>query len=175
MGKDVSFGPETLDLPGLPREGEKENWQQYLRDLHFSIWKTHRNPLSRNPIERGWASETRRLTNEEWALVQEIILEHKPICYLHNACWGFGCGMALYEEPPLVYPNTLVKPDILIDITKEHLPIPKREAGSTELDDRTSFQDGWNAFSPYTHNEENTKLLVFHGFGKPKPASHYDY
>jgi hypothetical protein len=93
---------------------------------------------------------------------------------------GFGCGLAVYEVPPLVYPGADVKPEFLIDVTKEHLPLTVcdlREPGEhgANLKDRTLFSDGWRAFSPFSHSGANAKLLAEHGFEPPKDKGHYDY
>lgn len=165
-------------IPDL--EARHGDWQEWLKALHASLWQTHRDEWSPNPIMRkGFSTECRRLTPEEWEAVQEVIRERKPICEPHNACMGFGIGMALYEEPPRISPGYVPEPEFLADITKEHLPLTvcalREDPKDRAYTDRTFFEDGWRAFSPFTHGEENAKLLVEYGFDAPKSKGHYDY
>ena len=41
--------------------------------------------------------------------------------------------------------------------------------------DRTTFEDGWVEFSPFTHSEKNAKLLAEYGMEPPKAKGYYDY
>lgn len=153
-----------------------EDWQGWLKSLHTNLWQTHRDPNAR--ALREWHTESRRLTPDEWGTLQEILREHKPICMLSNACWGFGCGLTLYATPPHVYPGAETKPECLLSITKNHLPLEGRTILSGKKmvpADRTTFDDGWDAFSPFTHSEENAKLLKEYGLESPKAKSHYEY
>lgn len=122
------------------------------------------------------------MTPEEWSALQDVLRSHQAeiICELHNACMGFGCGLAVYEEPPRLYPGADLKPEFLLDVTKDHLPLTvcdlreKDERGS-DCRDRTFFKDGWRAFSPFSHNDTNAAQLKEYGFEAPKSEGHYDY
>lgn len=153
-----------------------EDWQGWLRTLHPTLWKTHRDPSAR--ILREWANESRRLTTDEWGTLQDILREHKPICTLANANWGFGCGMSILAVPPHVYPGADTKPERLLSITKDHLPLEGRTMSDGKKmvpADRTHFEDGWTAFTPFTHSEENARLLKEYGLEPPKSKGHYEY
>jgi len=173
--KDPVGEPPSLDLAA-------SDWNGWLRALQHSLWETTRRPHSRNPYELRVTRETRRLTPEEWSTLQDVLRTHQGevICELHNACMGFGCGLAVFEEPPRIYPGADLKPEFLLDVTKDHLPLTVcdlREKGEHGSDcrDLTFFKDGWRAFSPFSHNDINTKRLKENGFGPPKSESHYDY
>lgn len=135
-----------------------------LEKLQEKLWVEHYDSRSRTK----WASETRRLTEEEWADVQTAIRERHLICVPHNACWGFGIGVGFYEQPPHVYPGAEVKPVHVLSLTQSHLPLL---TGGKE----PRFNEGWEVFSPLTHSKENAALMVEYGFGKPGPKSDYEY
>lgn len=179
LRKALSGRDHTPATAPPPLDGWREDWQGWLKALHASVWETHIQHNVRHGPQR-WSSEARRLTPEEWATLQEVLRTHKPICELHNACMGFGCGMAVYAEPPRVYPGADVRPEFLLDVTKDHLPLTVcdlREPGERGADcrDRTFFEDGWRAFSPFTHHPDNARLLAAYGFESPKSKGYYDY
>lgn len=100
-----------------------ENWVARCRQLQNDIWEKFR--ATSFPYIDFYV-ESRRLTAEEWEEVKSIISTNKPICTLYNANWGFGIGMSLLLEPVPTYPGAEQKPDFLMSITKDHLPIPRR-------------------------------------------------
>jgi hypothetical protein len=131
--------------------------------LHESIWQTHRShPGAR--FQRSWRSESRRLTVEEWDALKAFLPESGFFTQIHNACMGFGCGMSVFS--PSIYPGT--DPEFLLTVTKDHLPIPEGKDG-------TRFDDGWEAFTPFTHTPENVGILEFHEMEAPRSKSDYEY
>lgn len=143
---------------------DPKHWRAWLNALHEALYQRHMDPRTRRP----WYDTLRRMTADEWLQLQHIIREHELICSMRNANMGFGCGMTIYEPGEPVYPGVPIKPTILCDVTKDHLPLPVGK-------DRTSFDDGWEAFSPFTHNDDNTARLKAEGLPEPKGKSHYDY
>jgi hypothetical protein len=139
-------------------------WKAWLRALQESLWIDRVDPR----LRRKWSQERRRMTVEEWLQVQQLIWEHDLICSMRNACMGFGCGMAIYEATPPAYPGVPIDPEFVLFVTQEHLPLPEDR-------DSTHFKDGWEAFSPFTHSDENTKALKANELPEPKPKVHYEY
>jgi len=142
--------------------------REKLKALHNEIWK--HIPRTRNSY--GVSIETRRLTEEEWDWIKETISSENLICQPHNACMGFGLGMTLYAEPPVVYPGADLPPEYLITITQKHIPFP----GSVDDVNGPRFNEAWDIFSPITHTSENGAKLKMHKSLEPlKPKGHYDY
>ena len=184
LARSQEQGLATSPLPGpLSPEGDPRAW---LRSLHDSLWREHKDPGSHNHIARsGWVDEARRMTPEEWETVQRVLTDEQGlVCQLHNACWGFGCGLTVYVEPPRIFPGLDEKPEFLFSVTKDHLPLEGRTREVKVLGkkkpkvvpaDRTTFEDGWVEFSPFTHSEKNAKLLAEYGMEPPKAKGYYDY
>lgn len=147
-------------------------WHAWLQALWGELWETKHGErwsgMTRVPTQ--FRVETRRMTEDEWAQVQALILEHGIPCSMRNANMGFGCGMTLFTEVgPALYPGVPPEePKPLLDITKSHLPLSPGE-------DRVLFAEGFRRFSVYTHSDENTACLADNGLPEPKPQGHYDY
>lgn len=148
---------------------------QWFQELQLSLWEKKQGYEYR----RGtftYFMEARRLSLVEWERVKHILQEENPLTELVVTNFGFGCGINIYvdpEDPP--YPGIpQEKPSLILGLTKDHLPIPKRRS-SERLADRTYFEDGWEAFSPFTHTAENARRLVSSGFEAPKPKGYYEY
>ncbi len=131
---------------------------ELLRALHSALTEwvepTHRNLY-------GFPKVKRRMTPEEWKSVQATIVEHDLLCVPHNAGMGFNFGMALYEHP--TYPG--LDPEFVIDLEGHHLPEPLG----------TKFDDAWDAYSPFTHDEANGMQLERLGFAPLHGKAHYEY
>lgn len=149
--------PETLPDPLV-------DWRAWLRALHEAMYVKRMDPRTRRP----WYDERRRMTAEEWVQLQHLIREHELICSMRNANMGFGCGMTIFEPGEAIYPGVPIKPVVLCDVTKAHLPLA---AGQ----DRTTFDEGWEAFSPFTHSEANVERLKANGLQEPRDKGYYDY
>jgi hypothetical protein len=166
--KALRGGPDgPPDPPPAFREGEDP--AAWLDALWASLWQTHRNQFSHNPIERrGWKSEHRRMTVEEWFTVQSLIKTQGYVCSARNACMGFGCGMTVYAEADPVYPGVPLDPKVLIDITQNHLPMGPGQ-------DRIRFDDAWDVFSPFTHSDSNKAKLKANRLPEARSKGHYEY
>lgn len=154
----------------------------WLLGLHGAIWaakKGTRMVGMRQEPYTYWA-ESRRLTVEEWARLEAILREQRPITEFVNSGFGFGCAMRVFDDPvDPVYPGVPQEvPDLLLVVDKNHLPLDGRveQVGKKVVPaDRTYFEDGWQAFSPYTHDPDNAARLVAVGLTAPRPKSDYEY
>lgn len=151
---------------------DESNWREWLRELQGTIRgrKPQRNkhgqivyPGSDTPEFAGG----RKLTYEEWGLVQDLIRAHDLIVVPRNACMGFGCAITVYEESEPIYPTLPPMPKRLIDITQDHLPIgpdgPKR------------FDRAWDQFVVFTHTDRNKERAKREGLGEIRDKFHYEY
>ncbi len=145
---------------------------QWLKLLQADIWTIP--PASPHSLY-NIPYESRRLSQAEWDQVTAILQAHHLPCSMNNACMGFGCSIVLYEEPLNHYPGVEMRPTSILEITKDHLPIPVRDKDSKQSPDRTTFEDGWEAFSPYTHSEANKALLALYKMEAPKSKGYYDH
>jgi hypothetical protein len=147
-----------------------EQDRDWLEALSKSLWKR----IYFNPVPRvgpdSMLEEARHLTGDEWVKLQDIIQRNDLICELQTTGWGFYVGMALYWENPPVYPGVPVQLDLLIFISAKHLPEDLIPSGP-----RLHFRAGWDAFSPFTHSDENAQRLVSVGRPKPREQAYYDY
>ena len=139
---------------------------EQIQALNESIWTT---TAPSNGFPKGMTIEKRRLTLEEWADLQSWCATQSDLIYeMHNACMGFGCGMYVGQMRPSTFPGVPDDIQWIVFVTKEHLPLTGKK-------DRTSFEDGWVAFSPYTHSVQNAENLNAYGREAPKSKGFYDY
>lgn len=120
--------------------------------------------MTRGHRERRYKTVFRKLTKDEWGQLQETVRSGGYLTSLHNCGFGFTCGMAIYEHPNPAYPGVPLEPKRLLFVESHHLP--QEEDG---------FEEGWVAFSPFTHTEQNTKWLAQYEMEPPKSKGHYDY
>lgn len=135
---------------------------QWLRDLHEQIWQDRTQDwrgMSGRINQRVWSQEKRELSDEERERLFAIIEKHELVVAVHNACMGFGVGMAVYDTPQ--YPG--VEPRLCVDVTMKHLR------------DDMRFDEGWNVFFPFVSSEENQRLMAYYGFQPLRDKSYYDY
>jgi hypothetical protein len=136
---------------------------EWLLALDKQIWQEH--------VDRDWRREDRRyktvyrkLTQVEWDRLRETIREEGYLTSMHNCGFGFTCGMLVYEHPEATYPGVPLEPTPLLFVESHHLP-----------QENDKFEDGWQAFSPFTHAEQNAKWLARYKMDPPKSKGHYDY
>jgi len=151
---------------------DDSNWRTWLRELGKDI-RGRKRQITRTGRVVYPGSDTpdfaggRKLTYEEWGLVQDLIRAHDLIVVPRNACMGFGCAITVYEERPPVYPGVPPMPKKLIDITQDQLPAgpdgPKR------------FDRAWDQFSVFTHTDRNKERAKREGFGEIRDKFHYEY
>jgi hypothetical protein len=143
----------------------------WLRHLSKDLWREYEDRSCRWGGKRS--CETRRLTEAELARILDIIETHRLPTTMRGACFGFGCGMLLWEpEPAPLYPGADVRPDPVLFITQDHLPLSEA-LGS--MRDRTTLDDGWRVFSPFTHSAENVDLLRRCGLPESESRSDCEY
>jgi len=140
-----------------------------LRKLHGDLWTTH-HPCDGSP---EWAHESRMLTDDEWEAIVEAIERLKLIVQPHNACFGFGLGITLSEQPTV--PG--IKPLGVMCITQEHLAT-KLGPDSYEAKHgggHMRFDEAWNTFEPLFNTERNHQLLAYHKLDPVQERSYYVY
>lgn len=126
---------------------------EILKELHKDIWETKQS-TSR------WGSfniEARQLTTEEWETVKNAINQEQLAVHMINACFGFNCGIQLFQAPQ--YPD--LELNLIIVITGKHLD--------------KSFDAAWEEFSELAKNSENQKLLDFCKLPRLRNKGFYDY
>jgi hypothetical protein len=126
-----------------------------LTSLHKDIWQERHQS---SPPYR-WTTEKRPLTDDEWQLVFDCAKRDDVAVHLHNACMGFGVGMALIY----VAPTMAVITATLIDVTNNHIGPEKR------------FADGWSLFYPLADTDRNKALLKHAELPELREMSYYDY
>jgi hypothetical protein len=141
---------------------------EWLVWLDGELWHEVTYTMRANMTGHTWNQKsrtlTRKLTDEEWVRVQNIIRKHNLLTSLHNCGFGFTCGMWIYEHPIPIYPGIPLEPRGLLFIESHHLPFKE---------DR--FEAGWTAFSPFTHSGQNAAWLKQYKMEEPKGKSYYDY
>ena len=159
----------------------------WLKELQASIWVAKRGlrDVGMHREEYTYHEESRRLTPEEWARLETFLKAEAPITEFHTSGFGFGCGMAVYDDPvDPVYPGVPQEvPEVLLSMDKNHLPLEGRTQVTKPLRgppkrvpaDRTRFDDGWSAFSPYTHDPANAARLFSIGRPLPQSKGYYEY
>jgi len=111
---------------------------------------------------RPWWRVERSFTAEEWEFLSALVEEGYFICVPLSS--GFRMGMDLYSHPP----NTGVhKPERVITIEPAHL--------DGVFPERLNSEQCWALFSPFTHSDNNKRLLKHHGVDPPREQSHCEY
>lgn len=151
--------------PAKPRQHNIDDLgpSEWLVALDKQIWQEH--------VDRDWRrgdhrykTVYRKLTPAEWERLQETVREEGYLTSMHNCGFGFTCGMLVMEHPEPTFPGVPMEPKALLFVESHHLP---------QENDR--FEDGWNAFSPFTHSEQNARWLAQYGMDAPKAKGHYAY
>ena len=161
---------EVLGIPEEPRQVNIDHLPPYkwLAALDKQIWAEKVAEHYANMTGHGWKQRYRvvhrKLTETEWAKLQEIVREEGLLTSMHNCGFGFTCGMLISEHPEATYPGVPLEAKRLLFVESHHLP---------QKEDR--FEEGWQAFSPFTHSEQNTKWLAQYGMDAPKSKGHYSY
>lgn len=145
-----------------PTQGTVVRWfkmedQEFLSNLKAQVWAPFKDG-------RGYY-ESRTMTKDELARLMAIAAKH--IVTIHNACMGFGIGMAIYEEPEApTYPGvTPDPPKTLFFVTSQHI-----------TDKGGHFKEGWALFSPLALRPENVAKCKEYGLEIPENRPEkYDY
>lgn len=136
----------------------------WLQGLNAEIWKH----IPGTATSYGYSTATRLLKKKELKRIFSLAAEC-PVT-LHNACMGFGVGMALWAHPQAPGIDEL---DMLIEITNEHLaPVEeyeKRHVGHAQ------FKTGWGVFSPIAKSPDNARWLKMYGIEPVRDEAHYAY
>ena len=141
--------------------------REFLQGLGDALWRRGKDITSGTLTDRYGLTphfEKRRLTEDEWQRVQDIIKEHGLGVQMINACMGFGCGIKLWEPPE--YP--CVPPAFMVTITQDHIPVAEGEP-------TPRFDAAWEVFHPLASTEENARLLEFMGIEALKAKVSYEY
>ena len=152
--------------PAKPRQTGIEQLppSEWLAALDKQIWQEHKDRSRGWGGGRSYRTVYRKLTEAEWGRLQTIMREEGYLTSMHNCGFGFTCGMMVYEHPEVTYPGVPLEPKSLLFVESHHLP--QKEDG---------FGAGWQAFSPFTHSEQNAKWLAQYEMDPPKSKGHYDY
>ena len=152
---------------------ESKAWMQALQK---SIWTPAQGLRTTAGLRKEtytYQKEARRLDLEEWNLLVDILKGERPMVELCTTEFGFGCGMSVFDEEGVV----------LLQVDKNHLPLEGRKVKVSVLHGlpkkvpatTTTFDDGWDAFSPFTHHPDNAARLVAAGRPEPKQKGYYEY
>lgn len=136
-----------------------------LEALHDAVWESYQTTYAGNPVDT--ARLRRKLTPNEWVMVQAAMQSGKFIVQPINCSMGFGFGLSLYAIPadppyPLVPRD---RPKLLLTLEGDHLPEGFEE----------SFDVAWDIMSPFSHNEANGVRLREYLGEELQKKSHYDY
>src|SRR6185369_14324426 len=110
------------------------------------------------------STESRRLKKQEWDRLTSLITQYQLPCEMSEGSFSFGRSMYVYDHSEV--PG--VKPELLILITDDHLPLPKGK-------DRFEDKELEEILAPFTHSEANTELLAFYDLELPRELTSYRY
>ncbi len=146
----------------------KKDWASWITNLNKSIWheSTGQYFANMSGTHHSYTRRevARRVKETEWAQLQGVIESEKLFCEMTNANMGFGFGMRVYKSPE--YPG--LPPEPLLYVTTEHF----EDRNKTRPD---GYDREWFRFKKLVYAPENVAALVFHGLGKPKDKTYYDY
>lgn len=137
-------------------------WRLRLREFSGDLWALYRDRVTQSPSSRyGFNQEARTLTESEWEELRGILTVQKGrlVFELTNACFGFGCGLRVFTRPV----GDKGSLELLLTLTQRHLP-----------GGRAQFRDAWNAFTLFTHTEENIAAAKALGVSAPMEFEYYD-
>jgi hypothetical protein len=148
---------------------------EWIRGLDKELWE---DKWMSDRFRSGYVKNElpRRLTDEEWTRVKEIVArQHLPVT-MSNTRFGFGVGLVIFErEREWIYPGVEEesRPPALTMISQSHLPTS--ESTSDCADKRCLFEDGWRCFEPLTHAQDNFEILRRCQLKEPGSKGDYAY
>jgi hypothetical protein len=154
----VSFDPVVYGLD-LPCEVSQED-REWCLQVNQKIW---RFTIDRLGLTHGFPSTDRKLTRSELTRMLKLITDHKLPCVLHSGPYG-GLSMSVYDHVDYA-PD--IKPGRLFEIDERHV--------WTELARDITWDDHFNWFSRYTHNDVNRQMVAFYKLPEPQPKGRYEY
>lgn len=142
------------------QDPENPNWAQlndYLWDheFDFSVGKS-----------RFVSKEHMRLSESDWEMIQQMIVDRAIPVTLCNTNSGRSIGMTLWTERCEPIPGVVEEPRPIITISAVHLPMHKGGA---------SFDLGWKVFSKIANSKRNIQLLHKHALPIPGNKTIYAY
>lgn len=154
----------------------KSESRAWMQALQAQLWAPAQGVRTGTGLRREtytYQKEARRLDPEEWGLLKDILKTERPLVELCTTEFGFGCGMSVFGEGG----------EVLLQVDKNHLPLEGRKVKVNVLHGlpkkvpatTTTFEDGWDAFSPFTHHPDNAARLVAAGRPEPKQKGYYEY
>lgn len=114
---------------------------------------------------QGCQPEKVRLSQDGWEQIKRIIVERNLCVEVINCCFGFTCGLVVYDDRIEPFPGASDGPFPIFRVCSHMLP----------GDDRSGFKEGWAEFEPLFTSDANIAKLKWNKLAMPKAAHHYDY
>jgi predicted DNA binding CopG/RHH family protein len=142
------------------QDPENPDWAK----LDDYLWETHWDPNFRKDIRsRAWSV---RLSAADWETIKKIVRKQGLPVTLCNTDFGFTVGVQIWQPAEWSWSTMVERPRPLVTISAHHLP---------ECPRGSSFDYGWDEFTPITHSEENLALLDANELERPRDRFYYVY
>lgn len=137
----------------------------FLKGLDSALWSRQK--------QNGIVLESdKKLTKAEWDRVGKIIVKSQLVCEMFTKGMFGGYGMDVYEQPAPTYPGVPLEPVFLLRLIEDNLPAPKNAKPKTP---GCGLDYAWNAFSKFTHSEQNKAWLKEYNLAPSEGQSSYWY
>ena len=138
---------------------------RWLADLNTLIWEpfVHEDRFGRHECQK----EKRKLSEEEWGKIKEVIASGNVILTLGDA-WGFVLYLSIWTYPASDVEEESV---LLLTISNNHL-----EGVRSGLNTPTEDEGMWGVVRPFTHSDANVAAVrTFFPDDEIKARSAYSY
>lgn len=133
----------------------------FLQDLDKKLWK-FQNYRDYFKIKKAKVYN-QSLSEEEWAILKLILEENIFAVTVSTFRFGFTCGIHIIKIIEPLYPLIPFEFEYILSLESYHLP------------GNSSFNEGWEQFSPFFNNLKNIELLKRVGLEIPKSKDYYEY
>jgi hypothetical protein len=153
----------------------------WLVALNEDLWPEDETKRTKRTIV---LDASRKLLHEELDRICALIESAPLLTSMFSKGMFGGFGMLVYEHS--AYPH--VPPQQLLCLTEDHLPPPKGPSVYEHLTGTAKplppekkpapgcgTDQGWEAFSKYTHSERNREWLKNYNMKAPQERHYYDY
>lgn len=145
-----------------------------LRTLWGEIHTERKSTSWRDP---GSYTETRAVTEKEWALVLSAIEQGFPVTLYHHGYFS-GFALCVYEPSTPFFPGVEAEPEPVILLAGNQYPgnDPKNLKSEQKLSASSEGTGGvFEIFEKLCNTPENLARLKQEKIGPPKSRGHYQY
>lgn len=140
--------------------------RSFLKELDDQLWPP-------NKKQNGIVLRSdHKITPADWKRVCKIIESAGLVCTMFSKGMFGGYGMDVHEVEDPIYPGVPTTTKIVLRLTEDNLPVPKRAAKKIP---GCGLDHAWDAFSKYTHSNKTRALVKQYNLPAPREQSYYDY